>query len=121
MDRLSRIEAAEWEFKSRRGGLIDQLAAAGHHPKGDGLPARYQGRLQVSGEAGLYEMQADLEGLAVGHLVGVESASPVLCPPKEGSRLSSGPPALRTESLCHPYVRLWGGSRLERTGRVLAM
>ncbi len=33
MYRPSRIEAAQWEFKSRRGGLIDQLAAGGHHPK----------------------------------------------------------------------------------------
>ena len=68
-------------------------------PQGGGLPARCQGSLQVSGEAGLHKMRADLEGLAVGHLVGVESASPVPCPPKAGSRLSPGPPALKTESL----------------------
>jgi hypothetical protein len=33
VDRLSRVEAARWEFKSRRGELMDQLAAVGHHPK----------------------------------------------------------------------------------------
>ncbi len=51
VDRLSRIEAAEWEFKSRRGGLIDQLAAVGHHPKvmvyqiGDRIALRYRVKL----------------------------------------------------------------------------
>ncbi len=33
MDRLSRVESAAWDFKSRRGEMIDQLAAVGHHPK----------------------------------------------------------------------------------------
>lgn len=52
MDRLSRIEAAAaWDFKSRRGELIDQLGAVGHHPKvsvhqfGAGAAVRYRVKL----------------------------------------------------------------------------
>ncbi len=58
-------------------------------PQGDGVSDRRPDCSQIPGEVGLYEMQADMEGLAARHLVGIESPPPVPSPTETRARLSA--------------------------------